>query len=372
MYARKNCAMRQLCVAIPILLAACTGGPPPATVVVEAVPAVPPPSAVSSADPAPLAPAPPAIETPGQQGCFLSGTAPAPIRFRADARPFVSLSGASATFDLTTAGPGAGAVVRAVVRGFTVQGLAAANDLPIGPARAFAIGGFVVPGPEARLTWKATAPGSITLGYTPDESIEVLPEARPVGATLPCDAIALEPSGFEARGAAPHGAKEHEALLAAGKRALFARTPEGPPVVKLKVGDSDMVVTVVETRGRRALVRVDLPTSVLFGWLAASDLRPMPKDFVSESFGVGCLGLSGIGPTPTVQKKVQCDDMVALVAEVAGERRTVGSVAAGAMIALLPHQGDLVPVALPMGLTAEEGATVGVLASHVAGCAQAR
>src|SRR5262249_30089650 len=153
--------------------------------------------------------------------------------------------GASATIDFTTSGPAAGAWARAVVRGFTVQGLVAPVDLSLGPARAMPLGGFVVPGPEAHFAWKATAPGSITIGYTPDAEIEVLPEARLSEINLPCDAVSLELSRFDAHTAAPRGPKERDAFFSADRTVPIARTPDGPPVAKIHVGENGALVTVI-------------------------------------------------------------------------------------------------------------------------------
>jgi hypothetical protein len=353
------------------LLAGCAAPPAAPTIVVEhGAPAAP--TAAPVAEREPLALALPAIEAPGQQGCLLPTSAYLSLRFRPDGPAFATLGGASATIDLTTAGPSAGAAARVVRAGFTLQGLVAADDLELGPARAVALAGFVVPLPGARFTWKGTAPGTIRIGFTLDAEIEILPEAGLDGASLPCDAVALDHPTFDARTAAPRGAKEKEMLLRAGKLVPLSRTPEGPPVARLRVTGGDASVTLVEKRGRHALVRREEPLAIVFGWVPSAALRTPPADSIGELYGIGDIGLTGKG-APIAPRVVRCDREVPLVAEIAGERRTVGSAAAGTALPLLGRKGDIVAVILPEKLAVTEAeAHLGVLASHVADCPEKR
>jgi hypothetical protein len=138
----------------------------------------------------------------------------------------------------------------------------------------------------------------------------------------------------------------------------------------VKIGENGAVVAVLERKGGRARVRHTVTTAVVFGWVGASELKPVPKD--AEMFGYGGLGLSGVGEAGGSTRKVRCDRPVTLVADVKGERRTVGSVAAGTVIALSAVERDLTGVLLPSAVGAVgEGVTVGVLSSHLGGCAAA-
>ncbi|MFT3765863.1 MAG: hypothetical protein QM820_10135 [Minicystis sp.] len=367
--------MRRAVTLLIPLLAACEAAlPAPATVVVEPTTTAAPAagSAAPAVDPATLVPPPPAIEAPGQQGCLLTASGSIPLRFEPTAPPFVTLTGASATIDLTTAGPGAGAVGRSVHRGFTMQGLVAADDLPIAPAKAMVWAGFLVPMSEARFVWRATAPGTITVSFLPDEAIQILPEAGFTQQALACDAISLDGPSFDARSVTPRSPKEHEALLRAGKTVPLSRTPDGPPVARIRVGNEDAFVTVIEARGRRSLVVREQANTLVFGWVAASDLKPIPKDQIGEALGGGGFGLSGIGEGGGTRSSVRCDRITPLVAEIAGVRRTIGSIAVGAVVQLRERKGDLWPIELPDGFSADPGAQIGVLAAHLTGCADAR
>jgi hypothetical protein len=353
------------------LLAGCSAVPAPPTIVVEQT-APPAPSAAPTTAREPLAPAPPVIEAPGQQGCLLPTSASLSLRFRADGPAFATLGGTSATIDLTTAGPAAGAAARAVRAGFTLQGIVSAIDLELGPARALTLGGFLVPLPSARFAWKGTAPGTIQIGFALEAEIEILPEAGLDKASLPCDAVSLDHPSFDTRTAFPRGPKEKEMLVRAGKVVPLSRTPEAPPVARLRFTGDDASVTLVEKRGRHALVRREEPTAILFGWVATADLHVPPADSIGDAYGIGDLGLTGTG-APLATRVVHCDRDIPLVAEMAGERRTIGTVAAGTALSLLDRKGDIIAVVLPDKLAATEPeAHLGVLASHVAGCVERR
>lgn len=355
---------------LALLLAACSpAASPPTTVVVEpTAPAAPAPVT----DREPPAPAPPAVEAPGQQGCLLPSSGYHALRFRADGPPFASLGGTSATIDLTTSGPSAGAAARAVRAGFTLQGIVAAEGITVVPARAVVIAGFVVPKPGAALPWKGTLPGTIKVSFALEADVEALPEAGLADLGLPCDAVSLDHAYFDPRTAAPRSPKEKEMLVRAGKVVPLSRTPEGPPVARLRLTGDDLSVTLVLTRGRRALVRREQQSALVFGWVSAADLHAPPADQIGEAYGIGDLGMVGKA-TPASVRTVRCDRDVPLVAEVAGERRTVGSVAAGTALVLLDRTGDLISVKLPDKLAdVEADARLGVLASHVSVCDEKR
>ncbi|APR88093.1 hypothetical protein A7982_13442 [Minicystis rosea] len=363
--------MRRALVILPMVLWGCESALPAPVTVEASAAATASPTASSAAD-VPLAPLPPELEAPGAQGCSSSTTGHHRLRFRADMPPFLTLAGASATVDLTVAGPAGGAMMRAVHRGFTVHGITAADDLALAPARPMVLGGFIVPAPDARLTWKATVPGTITVGFALEGDLEALPEAHLDASALPCDAVTLDVAPFDPSTAAPHSPQERAALLTAGKAVPISRTPEGAPIARLRVTTADAGIVVIETRGRRSLVRREASQGVVFGWVAASDVKPLPKDGVGEALGGGGFGLVGVGDSSARPRTVRCDRIVPLVAEVAGERRTIGSVAAGAVISLLERKGETFTVQLPDGFEADAAARIGVPGAHVESCPEAR
>jgi hypothetical protein len=351
---------------LSLLLAGCSAAPPPPTVVVEVT--RPAPSLAPPAPRAALDPTPPALEVPGPAGCFSSVAGHVALRFRPDAPPFASLDDAGATVDFTTAGPAAGASVRAVYRGFTLGGIVAADEIPLVATRAVVLGGFVVPASGARLAWRATALGAITVGFTPDDVIEVLPGAQLDATVLPCAAVTTEGAApFELGASIPRAPRETRGFVPAGKSLGLSRTPGGPPVARLRAGAEGAEVTVVETRGPHALVRHAGGRQVVFGWVPARDVQP-PTQEINDTFGVGCIGLTGLPAAGRPLRVVHCENLVPLVAEQAGERRTVGSVAAGAALPLGEARDGLVSVVLPAALHAAPDARLGVLATHVAGC----
>jgi hypothetical protein len=353
------------------LLAACAAPPAAAPVeVVVAPPAIasaPAPSASAAAD---EAPAPPEIEAPGTLGCMLPSSERYALSLRVGGAPFATLAGASSLVDLGTQGPSGGAHARAVSGGFTIHGIVAADALGLGPQRATVIAGFAIPRPSARFTWKGTAQGSITVALALDDDVEALPESHLDAITLACDAVVLGEASFDPDAVRPKSKGEREARIRKEKAIPIATTPGGPAVAKLRVAkDGDDAITVVEQRGRHALIVRDSSRTVIFGWVPASEVLRAAADRTGDMYGYGGLGLSGIGESRP-ERKVVCDRELALVALVMGEKRTVGKIAAGTVLRLGDQVQDVVSVELPENLASpEEGARVGVLASHLAGCA---
>jgi hypothetical protein len=353
--------------AFALSLAACAPPPPP----VGAVVIGPPRAAAPVIEPRPAAP--PALEEPGPEACRYTTDDGYDLRFRPDAPPFAHLGGARAAITLSTQGPARGALARATKDGFSLNGVVTSDDLVLHPAHAVVLGGLVVPGPSAALGWKATAPGLVTIAYTPPQEVELLPGAGLDAARVPCASVGLSRARFEPRSAAPRAPKEREGLLGAGKVVPLSREHDAAPVAKLHVPkDGDALVAIVDARRTRSRVRWELDGAVVFGWVPTSAVAPAPTDMIGDMFAIGDIGLSGTAERH-VTRVLRCPRELPLVAEVRGERRTVGSIAAGSPVRLLPSKGDLLSVQLPERLAeASTDARVGVLAPHVVGCAEKR
>jgi hypothetical protein len=229
--------------------------------------------------------------------------------------------------------------------------------------------GFAVPTPDARFAWKGGAPGSISVSFAPDDDVELVPAGSLDAVALPCDAVMLGWPSFDARAAAPRGRGAREAVLRAGQIIPLSRTPGGPSIAMLRPAPGTAEeISVIETRGRRSLVVRAGERAVIFGWIPAADALPPPPERAPETFRCGVLDLED---APEPRSIARCDRALPLVAEVAGERRTVGSIAAGTPIPLGDRRGDLVSVLPPERLAiAATGATLGVLASHLRGCSR--
>jgi hypothetical protein len=362
-------------VALGLVLLALAGcGAPGASAAVVVLPIASvtpePPTAPSPVSPEPT---PPPLDVPGEMGCTYPSSGELRLRFRGGARPFAVLAVGSTLVDLSTAGPAAGAYVRRAQEGYTLTGIVAGDEISLGPAHAMVIAGFLVPTPDARFAWQGAAPGKVLITIPVDDDVRVLPEAKLGPAvSLDCDAVSLEGASFDAASAAPRSPRQRQARLRSGKAIPLSRTVGGPPVAELAVrpddGDS---VTLVETRGGRALVVRAGVRAIVFGWIPLTFVDP--GEF--ETFGRGGLALrpESVGGGSAVREVVRCDHEVPLVAEVDGERRTVGSVAAGTSLRLLERTGAVVPLLFPRTLVVHDPeARLGVLASHVAACEKTR
>jgi hypothetical protein len=350
--------------ALSLILAGCApAAAAPATVVVSA-PVAPPPVVPVAPPPAPV---PRGLAAPGQEGCRLAAAARFDLRFAPDGPPFASLAGGTATVDLTTSGPRAGAVLRVQREGWSLHGIVAADEITPAPALPAALAGFLVPADTARFTWKGTAPGTITIAFKPDPELKAEPEARLGDTELPCGAVTLDPRHFDASTAAPSEPGERVAELPAGRPVPLSRLPDTPPIARLTLPADDVTVTLLERRGRHARIRRVQAHAVVYGWVPASAVKVVATSDLHDAFSNGDYGLLPSPPGP--ERVVRCRAELALVAEIGGERRAVGAIAAGTRVGLRGARGDLVPVVLPEALArVPDSALVGVLASHLAGC----
>jgi hypothetical protein len=173
----------------------------------------------------------------------------------------------------------------------------------------------------------------------------------------------------------------HAALVGAARVTLFA-VPGKQPVAELTVTADGPQVDVIERRGAQAHVMVPvqslnpLDDVILVGWIPASLLRPRESGF-GGSWGSGGVPAIPAQPRRRDARTVACAREVPLVAELGGERRLVGMLAAEVPIEFVPdgrsEPEDLVDVlARTAGVTLALGARLLAKRSELAGCTDVR
>src|SRR5262249_44252885 len=147
-----------------------------------------------------------------------------------------------------------------------------------------------------------------------------------------CGEVALAAGQFEARSVVPGGSSDDKgrfALLRTGTRIALSVQRGGPAVAFLQVQPGvEESVSVGEATLRQSRIVWWHKTVFVFGWVAATDLRPM----TGQGYGTGSGRGTGAAP-PLTGDVVVCDHELPLVAEAGGERATVGTVRAGTRIA---------------------------------------
>lgn len=309
-----------------------------------------------------------ALEPPSHPGCVLSTSGRHELRFRPDGPPFAYLGGGVASVDFGADGASRGAFVRASHGGFTLRGVIAPADLSISLAHPLALGGFVSPSPARQLTWKHGTSSGLEVAYPRMEDIELLPGAELAAIPVPCGALTLDRASFEPRSAAPEAPGEQTRYLRAGAVVPLSRDERGPPVARIHVPKAgDEPVTLVDTRGPTALIRWERPWEVVFGWVPTARLATT-RALISDSFSNGDIGLIASQEAKPLAVK-RCPHDLPIIAEIQGQRRTIGNIASGTHVPLLTQRPPLLSVALPSELAAPlSDAKVGVLATHLKGC----
>jgi hypothetical protein len=288
------------------------------------------------------------------------------LAFRPGGKPFVRITNGAARLSIPV-GPAGDTVLQIRDGGITVEGHAPAAASALRPNVPFVLNGFAIPTLFARLGWTEGTATSLTVTHAGAEALEVL--EPPLRATRPCADVGLEGSSFDAEGAVPEGGEANKKAVMAflpGSRVALAREPKGKPVARIGVKEATLV-DVFESRGGMSRVSFPISTFVVFGWVKTSDLKP-GGPISGYGSGHGRKGLRE--PAFVVKERLRCENEVPLVAEVDGERRTVGAIGKNTPIDVLERADDEARVRVwTKGIHAAEGASLLVRAFDISGCA---
>jgi hypothetical protein len=344
---------------------------------VEPAPAPSPaaPPAVAEADAAidamtamPAIAYPPALARP--TGCILSGDwddQPRELAFVPGGKPYATMSHieeAHATF---------GDSVFADLRGHWVQlgGYVDVSQVRVYAAKPMVIAGWIIPYPDVALAYRGATTERVRFAVKPPAGVRA--KANVVG-DEPCASMAIDQtSDFDAR-AAIDGKTIDDGQFRENRVVPLSLEPGKPPVAQLEYKTNTPPVEILEKKGKQVRVVVGVASldpqehMLLVGWVSASAVHKVATGF-GGSWGDGN-GRGVVGSRPERRARyVTCDGPTPLIAELAGERRVVGTIAPKAVLRLPPADADFMDVFIerPDAVPAE-GARWLVAREAIAGC----
>lgn len=286
---------------------------------------------------------------------------PDELRFRADGPPFATFAVSSkAELQLSPQG----AFVELATDELVVRGFVATEAVRLRATRPLVIARYLVPGPLAVLHPVTTSERDVTIAPELPPYIEPVAPPRE---RVACKDVALTMTGFDTE--AVLGRQGHGASLGAGLAIPLSVEPGGGVVAKLRFTEP---VSVALLEKREAFARVVVESSAspakdLFaiGWVASASLQP-----ATTTVSVG-EGGSGRGATRErlPKRRMVCPERVAFSVEHGGERRVVGTIAAGVEIGIVGEGAGAYEIALGRyGLSLAAGARASVTISSSRSC----
>jgi hypothetical protein len=275
--------------------------------------------------------------------------------------------------------PAAG--VSVVVGNVKLKGLATPPGLALYPARPFIVGEVMAPGPHSRLRWGEVAADhvAVEVELAKESRTEVRDLKGPLRASRPCADLRLTSlANFDSYDAFGGRGNDLAAGLRSSSPVPIAAQPNGPTLGKLvpsrKAALNEVTVIDEDRAGWSRIARPAAGDLLVVGWVKQTRLgRPPTRDTAFASFGAGAGkpaapgGAAAEGP-----ESFACAQEIAVVAEVGGQRRTVGTIGGGVHLRTTAADADFVAVQFPDGaasaVTPLKGARLLVRRADVQGC----
>jgi hypothetical protein len=203
-----------------------------------------------------------------------------------------------------------------------------AQAIPLYPTRGFVVADALIPLSSASLTLRGATAGALTLTLGLPGTLVV-----PPGASLtferPCSDVNVSQQRFDPLDAFGGAGSGRQATLPKGRTLPLTLSPGGPTVVELRTRNGDdLNVTVLEEKQRISRIAWETGDVLAVGWLASSLL----SNATSRGNRPGP-GFS-LGTVHTMGGVIRCAHEVVLVAQVDGERRSVGRILPGTRMVL--------------------------------------
>jgi hypothetical protein len=256
--------------------------------------------------------------------------------------------------------PAAG--VQVVMGNVTVKGLAGPSGLALYPARPFVIREVVVPGPQSRLRWGDVAADrvAVELELAKENRGEFRDVKGPLRATRPCADLRLGGRAtFDSYDAVGGRGYDQVAGLRSSAPVPISAQPNGPTLAKLVVSRKPALneVTVIDEDhgGWSRIARPATGDLLVVGWVKQGRLgKPPARDTTFAVFnqGGGKSPGSGGASATALAPPAACAKVLPLIAEVGGQRRTVGSIGSGVRLRTAPADADHVAVTFAEGAAA--------------------
>lgn len=281
------------------------------------------PPATASAEPetsVDAAPTLPEVREPGSVACRIveARWSLSNLRIRQGGSAFASVTNAPVTLVMPAGAPAEPTAVfddgQLIVKGFVREA-----DFTLRARKAHALGGFLVPKSTSSLKWVSGAAGSLEVGL---DASKLLVSPELVADRLPCELIGLNAAEYVARDLVTRRKNLPERDVVRDGADLSVER-EGTPSARLR---QQSAVEVVEVRGTHTRILADLPSFVLFGWVASADLGPRRG---GGGYGSGVGRLSSRYSSARGNRK--CARDLTLIAAVGGERAKIGVIRQGTL-----------------------------------------
>jgi hypothetical protein len=254
--------------------------------------------------------------------------------------------------------------VEADLTGLFVRAVASAEDVAFHTTRVSVFGGVVMPKGHTRLRAVGATSDGVRLRIDLPAEVRVGDEES-VASGLPCSILSLDTGDFDPF-ETYFGAPVDGGLLR-GATIAISSTSEGAPTATLTPGPkTPRQVSILARDKKRVKITWELDDIIAFGWVDARDLSPLGR--VPESFGMGGLGLSGVGPG-CCERALRCPGEVPVGVTQGGLEEVVAIASPGAAIRVLEEQRERLVVSLDdVRIDLAEGATMFVTKDAVADC----
>jgi hypothetical protein len=291
------------------------------------------------------------------------------LRLSADGPVFALINKPHAKLHLPVGPSSASAALEVEDAGLVVRGFVKSTAFAIHPSKPLVLGRFVIPTPFANLSYTEAREGQVSIGYEIGPGVEVL--SPPLGASVSCSDLTVDYASFEATAALGSSSNLKDEQMRLGHAVALRAELGGEVVARLRPQDAeDSVVQVLERSGGSKRILWWRGTAVVFGWVAASEIRPLSVGL--SGYGVGH-GVPALPRSTAILYVLRCNRDVALFAESGGLRAKVGSVKSGTLIEVLERGPDFYSIQMrSTNIAAAPTARLFASAYVLASCARVR
>lgn len=209
--------------------------------------------------------------------------------------------------------------------GLTVRGMVPKAAVVLRPAAPFEVGDFLIPKPEAKLSWQGGSGGRLEIGLAVPAQLRT--KRAEELAERPCADLALRETSFDVL-KGKGGAPTRRARLVDHHVSLTA-TPQGQPGAVF-LGDSrSRTVSVLETSGKKTRIAYDAGAAMVVGWV---DTRALLDQLGSYRSSAPRVTFGAPSNESTASERRFCAEDLPLYAERAGAHDTIGRILEGTTI----------------------------------------
>jgi hypothetical protein len=290
---------------------------------------------------------------------------PLTLRFDGKAEPFATIYRPTGVVKFTAPAGNAdeGFFVEFDAGAATVRAYVQGADVPLYASAPSVFGGILSPSGEALLTPVSGEPGSLNVSVPIDPNVVELAEKQVVG-SRPCNFFSLAPTKFEPLKAT--GSEARKLVAIRPGKVKLAKELNGGTFATLTAVDTSRLAQALAVSGSQTRIAWAVGPVTVFGWVPGAQLSERSEE---ANLVAGTAAPAQRETGVAAWKSARCEKDMALVAEVGGVKRVVGSVRSGKVFQIGPEQRGFRGVAFPQtDLLASDKAYLWISASQAASC----